>query len=224
MQKKIALIALFTFSGYILFSQKTIHFTAGYNQSFLYEIGVTGSYRYGPPEFGSKPAFYSGLTYYKDKGKAVHCETWLDFTQKNFSLYYRSGGIGFWEGCNCDYRSSYIDLSYFPVIEIGKKYRIAGSVRPGLGILLYSHREGEHMKYLTGNTDIETEQISESYRYFLLSLDVIYNLRFMYVINERSGIILEGQYSQGITDNQLGPGIKLNFNNYSIGIGIALFL
>jgi len=223
MIKKIFLLALLTCYGLILYTQKNIFFKAGYNQSFLYEIG-DNDYRYGPPELGSKPAYYFGLTYYKDKGKVIHWETWLNVTQKNFSMYYRSGGLGGWSGCDCDYHSSYIDLSYYPVLEFGKKLKVAGSIRPGLEILLYSHREGEYSNYLMGNTEIETEQISESYRYFLLGLNVNFNLRLVYNLNNRVGILLEGQYSQGIINNQLGAGIKLNFNNYSAGTGIALFL
>lgn len=223
MGKKTALLVLFSWYGLILCSQRIIFIRTGYNQSFLYEIG-DNSYRYGPPEFDSRPAYYFGLTFYKNKSRIFHWEWWLDFTKKHFSMNYTSGGLGFWETCNYNYRSCYIDLSYYPVLELGSRLKVAVSIRPSLEILLDSYYEGEKISNIRGSTTPKTEQKSGNSGYFFLGLNVRFNLRFVYNINNHIGILLEGQYSQGITNNFLGSGIKLNFNNYSAGTGIALFL
>lgn len=150
---------LFTGFGIILSAQNMLLIRGGYSQSFPYNIGS----RHGTSKLlDSRPACYLGFSYFKDYDKILHWETSADVVAKNVSVknYYGSPlTSGF---TDCDYQLNYIELSSFPVIEFSNKLIITGSIRPNLGILVYSHREG--IQYFSSQLlpESDTSQISEN--------------------------------------------------------------
>ncbi len=89
MGKKIALLVLFAGFGVALYAQNTILIRAGYNQSFFYETGEIDDFVIIQEDVGSKPAYYFGFSFYKEKGRIIHMEPAFNFTARHVSMDYR---------------------------------------------------------------------------------------------------------------------------------------
>ncbi len=110
------------------------------------------------------------------------------------------------------------------MIEVGNRFKVAGSFRPNLGILVYSHYEGVRTCQAVPADAPSTTNVSGSGSdmFYFWSLDIEFNLRFEYHLDDDFGIFIEGQYSQGLSRIFEDMSMKFNFKNYSAGAGIAI--
>lgn len=210
--------------------QNTINIRSGYSESWLYDMGPRDEYRYGDPEFGSKPAFYAGFSFYRPKKKHIHLEYSINLTSKFVSLYTTYGGLGSSVTTDADYKLFFSDISVYPAVVFGNKIKIIGSIRPIISIMFASLSSGEKSWWIIGTEYGVTPTTGSktisgwANEFKFLSFDLAFNTRIEYKLNEKLGVLLECQYSKGINNISNNGDFEYNFQNLIIGTGIRVQL
>ena len=230
LRKTLFLIVLTAFLRTDLKSQNQLSMVAGYNRSKLYEKGNTDNYRYGPPEFESKPAYFLSVSYAKKRNHLIHWETSVDITSKFVSVNSQSGGKTSSYINDCDYKLYYSNLSYCPVIELGKKIKFSFLAGPSAGILFSSKRTGTGAysnlvlePSLTVYSD-EPLRGDANDDIAIWTVDIKAGVRIEYPLSEKAGIVIESRYSQGINNISKISNFEFACKNYSVGTGLSFKL
>jgi hypothetical protein len=171
---------------------------------------------------GCKPAFYCGLTYYKSKIQYVHFEVTCNLTTKRFSCDHKTDYRDYNHSFDGKFKLHLLDLSVYPVVGFGNDHRVSFSVRPNMGILVFSHFEGsskyDSNKGSSGNED--KYGFVEEAQCFQLSFDLEYNLQFEYKHTDKVSYFYEVQFSHALLNYSFSESTRFKTFNYKLGAGI----
>jgi hypothetical protein len=211
-------------------AQGTINIRAGLNNSRLYDMTTDGFYRHGKPEFDNKPAYFLGLSYYRSNKKLIRLESSLNICSKFVSLDVTTGGIGSSSTIDADYKLYYADISIYPTIGFGDRLRFVGSIRPNIGLMFASNSTGTK-SYWSQSTGMYEPPTSNSWpvtgkaeEFLFISVDLALNLRLEYTLTDKTGVLLECQYSKGLNDISMINEFHCNFKNLLVGAGVTIKL
>lgn len=211
-------------------AQGTINIRAGLNISSLYDMTTDDYYRYGEPEFDNKPAYFVGLSYYKSNNKLIRLESSLNICSKFVSLDVTTGGIGSSSTIDADYKLYYADISVYPVIGFGDRLRFVGSIRPNIGLMFASDHTGtkshwsQSFEMYEPSTSYSSPVTGKAEEFSFISVDLGLNLRLEYTLTDKTGVLLECQYSKGLNNISEIIEFHCNLKNILVGTGIIIKL
>jgi hypothetical protein len=221
------------FFSLVLFGQGSVSLKAGYNNSTLNDKSDPDEYRYGRPEFESKPSFYISLSSTQSDRIFFHWEESIDFVVKNFSFKGTSGGLGSSTTIDCDYKLYYLNVHYLPVLEFGGNIALSVKAGPSIDYLFKSKRNGiKEYFYMNFNppmpasNHLETTILNGSAQSDIhnCSLNFVANAKLTFKISQGIGFLLDFNYSKGLTNISMINDFRFTCNNFSIGAGISFKL